>query len=61
MKERLTDDCGRTIGWIEHQGDKLWLTDQNGKQLGYYSKSYDATFNVYGQRVGGGNILGTLL
>lgn len=59
--ERLTDAVGRTIGWLDDQGDKLWLTDEHGKKLGYYSESYNATFTAIGTRVGNGNVLGTLL
>jgi hypothetical protein len=61
MKQRLTDRYGKTIGWTDDQGDRIWLTDEYGRQLGYYSYSYDATFTATGQRIGNGNILGTLL
>jgi len=61
MKKRLSDNTGRTIGWLDYQGDKIYLTDETGKPLGYYSESYNATFTAIGQRVGNGNILGMLL
>lgn len=58
----IKDSKGNPIGWIEFQntGDKV-LKDYHGKTLGTYRKKQDVTVDYYGNRIGQGDILLTLL
>lgn len=60
-REKIQDWTGKIIGWIEWTGNKKWLSDFNGRRLGYYDKSLNKTFDFYGRQVGMGDIVMTLL
>lgn len=60
-KEKIQDYTGKIIGWIEWSGNKKWLSDFNGRRLGYYNKSLDKTFDFHGRQVGLGDCVMILL
>lgn len=61
MKTPISNQYGKIVAWTETVGDKTYLTSKSGKLLGWYSESYDATFDAIGRRLGGGNSLGRLI
>lgn len=61
MKTPITDRVGKIIAWTETVGDKTYLTSRIGTPLGWYSSSYDATFDHLGRRIGSGDSLGRLI
>lgn len=60
-REAIKDWTGKILGWVEWSGNRKWLSDFNGRRLGYYDKSLDKTCDFYGRQVGRGDILLTLL
>lgn len=60
-KEKIQDWTGKIIGWVEWSGNKKWLSDWQGRRLGYYDKLLNITCDFYGRQVGKGDILMMLL
>jgi len=60
-KEVLRDRAGRRIGEIETVSGKQILRDEYGNRLGEYDPHTGMTRDRFGNRVGTGNLLLTLL
>jgi hypothetical protein len=57
----LRDRYGNKLGEIVQESGKLVLRDRYGNKKGFYDPSTDTTRDTYGNKVGSGNILATLL
>ena len=55
MEEVLKDKYGRRLAVIKDEYGKKVIYDVYGKKLAYYDGKY--TYNIYGVRVGEGNLL----
>ena len=60
-RELLRDRYGTIIGQIVTEGSRQTLKDRYGYLLGWYDSSNGLTHDLYGNIVGRGNILMTLL
>ena len=60
-REFLRDRYGTIIGQIVTEGTKQTLRDHYGYLLGWYDSSNGLTHDQYGNIVGRGNVLMTLL
>jgi len=54
-KERVTDAMGKTIGWLEDDGSKIWASVFTGKRIGFYDKKRGCTCDFYGRKVCSGD------
>ena len=45
-KEIRENTTGLIKGWTEDRGDKIWAFDCFGRQVGYYDKGSQLTFDV---------------
>ena len=61
MREIVKGARGQTIGYIMECGDRSNVTDEYGRNLGYYSKSQDKTFDRSGKCIGFGDLVRMLL
>jgi hypothetical protein len=59
--EVLRDKYGNRIGEIQTSGAKQILRDKHGNRLGEYDANTNRTRDKYGNPVGSGNLLLTLL
>jgi hypothetical protein len=60
-REMLRDKYGTIIGMIQIEGSRQTLRDRYGTFLGSYDSHDDWTRDRYGNAVGRGNLLATLL
>ena len=59
--EILRDNHGEKIGEIQMNGSKYTLRDKHDNPLGSYDSHDDFTRDLYGNPIGRGNLLVTLL
>ena len=59
--ETLRNKHGEKIGEIQMNGSKSTLRDRHGNLLGSYDSHDDLTRDLYGNPIGRGNLLVTLL
>lgn len=59
--EELRDRNGNLLGRVVMEGRKQVLCDKNGNRLGEYHADDNVTRDRYGNRIGTGNLLMTLL
>lgn len=57
----IRDFYGRTTGYLEDDGNKIVAKDYYGHTLGTYDKESNETRNFYGQRLGEGNSVSSLI
>jgi|SoimicMinimDraft_13_1059741.scaffolds.fasta_scaffold233294_1 hypothetical protein len=60
-REVLRDKYGNPVGEIQTTGSKQVLRDKYGNRLGEYDARTNRTVDKYGNPVGSGNLLLTLL
>ena len=60
-RELLRDRYGTIIGQIVAEGSRQTLRDRYGYLLGWYDSSNNLTHHLYGNIIGRGNVLMTLL
>lgn len=55
------DGYGRRIGQTNSRNDVTYAQDSSGRNLGYYNKKSNTTFDANGRRVGTGDMSNALI
>ena len=61
MREIIKGPKGETRGYIAEFGNRQYLSDASGRNMGWYDKTQNKTYNRQGAYVGSGNQLAFLL
>jgi hypothetical protein len=59
--EFLRDKYGNIVAWLSHADSRFTIRDKYGNLLGWYDEDTGWTRDKYGNPVGRGNLLTTLL
>ncbi|MBD3372240.1 MAG: hypothetical protein GF403_05930 [Candidatus Coatesbacteria bacterium] len=59
--EPIRDKAGNMIAFLDRSGDRVYLRDLGGTQLGYYDKITDRTYDGSGVQLSFGDTLGSLI
>jgi hypothetical protein len=61
MREIIKGPSGETRGFITEFGNRAYLSDASGRNMGWYDKTQNKTYSSSGRYVGSGNQLTFLL
>lgn len=61
MRNIIKSANGSTRGYLDEQGQRVYIRNSEGNTLGYYDKNTDQTYSVSGTCVGKGNQVMILL
>ncbi len=59
--EPIRDNAGNVLAFLDRNGDRVYLRDTGGTQLGYYDGITDRTYDGSGVQVSFGDTLGSLI
>ncbi|MBF6568884.1 MAG: hypothetical protein IVW54_08415 [Candidatus Binataceae bacterium] len=57
----LKDRLGRTLGFREDKGNLIAGLNSRGQYRGRYDRQFDTTYSQYGQYIGAGDLLSSLI
>jgi hypothetical protein len=57
----VTIGANRRIGYVKETNSVSYAQNQNGKNVGYFNKSSNTTFDSNGKRYGSGNLTNALI
>ena len=57
----VIDGANRRIGYVKETNSVSYAHNQNGKNVGYFNKSNNTTFDANGKRFGSGNLTDSLV
>lgn len=61
MEREIKNGLGIVMGRISDEGDKKRAYDRSGIYLGYYDKQLDTTYDRFGNVIGLGEVLVSLI